>query len=58
MDEICIVQISDTQVRMPNQLLKNNFDGNHALERAFEITSLENYAIDCLLITGDLVRMD
>ena len=53
MDEMCIVQISDTHVRMSNQLLKNNFDGNHALERAVEIINLENYAIDCLLITGD-----
>ncbi len=56
MDEICIVQISDTHVCMPNRLLKNNFDSNHALERAIEIINAENYAINFLLITGDLVE--
>ena len=56
MDEICIVQISDTHVRMPDRLLKNNFDSNYALTRAIEIINTENYTIDCLLITGDLVE--
>ena len=56
MDEICIVQISDTHVRMPDRLLKNNFDSNYALTRAIEIINSENYTIDCLLITGDLVE--
>ena len=56
MDEICIVQISDTHVRMPDRLLKNNFDSNYALKRAIEIINSEDYTIDCLLITGDLVE--
>ena len=58
MDEICIVQISDTHVRMPDRLLKNNFDSNYALKRAIEIINSENYTIDCLLITGDLVELE
>ena len=56
MDEICIVQISDTHVCVPDRLLKNNFDSNYALERAIEIINSEDYTIDCLLITGDLVE--
>ena len=56
MDEMCIVQISDTHVRVPDRLLKNNFDSNYALKRAIEIINAENYTIDCLLITGDLVE--
>ena len=56
MDELCIVQISDTHVCLPNCLLKNNFDSNYALQRAVEIINSENYLIDCLLITGDLVE--
>ncbi len=56
MDEICIVQISDTHVCVPGCLLKNNFDSNYALERAIEIINSEDYSIDCLLITGDLVE--
>ena len=56
MDEICIVQISDTHVCVPGCLLKNNFDSNCALERAIEIINSEDYSIDCLLITGDLVE--
>ena len=56
MDEICIVQISDTHVCVPDSLLKNNFDSNYALKRAVEIINAEDYQIDCLLITGDLVE--
>ena len=56
MDEICIVQISDTHVCMPDRLLKNSFDSNYALKRAIEIINSEDYTIDCLLITGDLVE--
>ncbi len=56
MDEICIVQISDTHVRIPDRLLKNNFDSNYALRKAIEIINSEDYSIDCLLITGDLVE--
>ncbi|GIR49862.1 MAG: hypothetical protein CM15mP58_19590 [Burkholderiaceae bacterium] len=44
------------RVRMPDRLLKNNFDSNYALKRAIEIINSENYTIDCLLITGDLVE--
>ena len=51
MDEMCIVQISDTHVRVPDRLLKNNFDSNYALKRAIEIINAENYTIDCLLIS-------
>ena len=56
MDEMCIVQISDTHICMPDCLLKNNFDSNHALKRAVELINAEDYKIDCLLITGDLVQ--
>ena len=56
MDEMCIVQISDTHVCRPDRQLKNNFDSNYALERVVEIINSENYTIDCLLITGDLVE--
>ena len=56
MDEICIVQISDTHVCVPDCLLKNSFDSNHALTRVVEIINSEDYTIDCLLITGDMVE--
>ena len=56
MDEICIVQLSDTHVCVPDCLLKNGFDSNHALKRAVEIINSEDYTIDCLLITGDMVE--
>ena len=56
MDEICIVQISDTHVCVPGCLLKNRFDSNYALQRAVEIINSEDYTIDYLLITGDLVE--
>ena len=56
MDEMCIVQISDTHICMPDCLLKNNFDSNCALETAIDIINSEDYTIDCLLITGDLVE--
>ena len=55
-DEICIVQLSDTHVCMPSCLVKNYYDSNYALERAVEILNAENYRIDCVLITGDLVQ--
>ena len=45
----------DTHVRMPDRLLKNNFDSNYALTRAIEIINTENYTIDCLF-AGDLVE--
>ena len=56
MDEICIVQISDTHVCAPDRLLKNSFNSNNALEKAVEIINSEDYTIDCLLITGDMVE--
>ena len=55
-DEICIVQLSDTHVCMPNCLIKNNFDSNYALERAVDLLNAEDYRVDCVLITGDLVQ--
>ena len=51
------MQISDPFVCMPGCLLKNNLDSNYALQRAFEIINAEDYQIDCLLITGDLVEV-
>ena len=41
---------------MPSCLIKNNFDSNNALERAIEIINSEDYTIDYVLITGDLVQ--
>ena len=55
-DEICIVQLSDTHVCMPNCLIKNNIDSNYALERVVELLNAEDYRVDCVLITGDLVQ--
>ncbi len=56
MDELCIVQISDTHVCPPGRLLKNKFDSNHALERAINQLNIEEYKIDCLLLSGDMVE--
>ena len=50
------MQLSDTHVCTPSCLIKNNFDSNNALERAIEIINTEDYTIDYVLITGDLVQ--